>query len=101
MSEIQTLAKISNPYIVGFQEMIKTKNNYYFVYEYCNGGDLESRYKTQKTFPEEEALTIFKQLLMAFKTLVDESILHRSFKKNNIFHYLNFNKIKLCNIIEI
>jgi len=41
MNEIQTLARINNPYIVKFIEMLKTKNNYYFVYEYCNGGTLE------------------------------------------------------------
>ena len=41
MNEIQALARINNPHVVKFYEMIKTHNNYYFVYEYCNGGDLE------------------------------------------------------------
>lgn len=41
MNEIQNLARINNPYIVKFIEMLKTSNNYYFVYEYCNGGTLE------------------------------------------------------------
>lgn len=77
MNEIQTLARINNPHIVGFYECINTSNNFYFVYEYCNGGDLEMQYKKRPTFPEAEALLIFKQLLIAFTTLVKENIMHR------------------------
>ena len=60
MNEIQTLARINNPYIVKFIEMLKTKNNYYFVYEYCNGGTLEDIIGSQKNMPEHEALKIYK-----------------------------------------
>lgn len=60
MNEIQTLARINNPYIVKFIEMLKTKNHYYFVYEYCNGGTLEDIINSQKHLPEHEALKIFK-----------------------------------------
>ena len=42
MNEIQTLARISNPYVVKFIEMLKSSRNYYFVYEFCNGGTLEN-----------------------------------------------------------
>lgn len=41
MNEIQALARISNKNVVQFIEMIKTSSNYYFVYEFCNGGDLD------------------------------------------------------------
>ena len=41
MNEIQTLARINNPYVLRFIEMLKSSKNYYFVYEYCSGGTLE------------------------------------------------------------
>ena len=41
MNEIKTLSKIDNPNIIRFIEMLKTSNNMYLVYEYCNGGTLE------------------------------------------------------------
>lgn len=35
----------SNPYIIKYYERMKSKSNYYFVYEYCNGGTLENHIK--------------------------------------------------------
>lgn len=37
MNEIQTLARINNPHVLKFIEMLKSSRNYYFVYEFCNG----------------------------------------------------------------
>ena len=39
-NEINILAKINHPNIIKFIEMLRTPNNYYLVYEYCNGGTL-------------------------------------------------------------
>jgi serine/threonine protein kinase len=41
MNEIQTLSKIDNIHVVKFLEMLKTSNNMYLIYEFCNGGTLE------------------------------------------------------------
>jgi serine/threonine-protein kinase ULK/ATG1 len=41
LNEIQILSKIKNPNVIRFIEMLRTVNNYYLVYEYCNGGTLE------------------------------------------------------------
>ena len=43
--------------------MLKTSNNFYFVYDYCNGGTLEHKLKHDNHLPEKEALKIFRQLL--------------------------------------
>ncbi|EGR34530.1 protein kinase domain protein [Ichthyophthirius multifiliis] len=94
MNEIQTLARINNPYIVKFIEMLKTKNNYYFVYEYCNGGTLEDVINTQKYLPEHEALKIFKQLVAAFTSIVKNNIMHRDIKPANIL--LHNGQVKLA-----
>jgi serine/threonine protein kinase len=42
INEIRMLSKVEeNEHVVRFIELLKTQNNYYFVYEYCNGGTLE------------------------------------------------------------
>ncbi len=46
--------------------MLKTSNNFYFIYEYCNGGTLENLISKQNKLSEPAAMLIFKQLLSAF-----------------------------------
>ena len=36
--------------MVRFIEILKTANNYYFVYEFCNGGTLEQEIKKEGKF---------------------------------------------------
>ena len=40
-NEIEILSSIDSPYIIKFIEILRTSNNYYLIYEYCNGGTLE------------------------------------------------------------
>lgn len=43
VNEINILSKIEqSPYIIGYVEMLKTPNNFYFIYHYCNGKTLEA-----------------------------------------------------------
>ncbi|KRX07982.1 Protein kinase-like domain [Pseudocohnilembus persalinus] len=87
MNEIQTLAQIDNPHVVKFHEMLKSKNHYYFVYEYCNGGDLEAKLENEDYMNEQEVITLYKQLLIGFQSLNKANILHRDIKPGNIiFH---------------
>ena len=76
MNEIQTLAKISNSNIVKFYEMLVTTNNRYFVYEYCNGGNLEDLLKSKGRFSENEALIIFRffQIFLKKKNILRKII---------------------------
>jgi serine/threonine protein kinase len=60
--------------------MIKSKNNCYLVYEYCNGGTLLNLIRKEQRLEEKRALLIFKQLLEAFKVLNKNSIMHRDLK---------------------
>ena len=42
INEINTLTSLKPcPNIIRYYDMLKTVNNFYFVYEYCNGGTLE------------------------------------------------------------
>ena len=45
--------------VVKFIELLKTLNNYYFVYEYCNGGTLDKFMHEMKIVPEKKALSFF------------------------------------------
>lgn len=67
--------------------MLKTQNNFYFVYEYCNGGTLEGLLRKQNVLDEKSALLIFKQLLEAFQVLNKYNIMHRDLKPDNIFFH--------------
>ena len=64
--------------------MLKTVNNYYFVYEYCNGGTLEKIIKGKGCLGEKNSLFYFKQLVNAFKVLSQHNIMHRDIKPENI-----------------
>ncbi|EGR29303.1 protein kinase domain protein [Ichthyophthirius multifiliis] len=93
MNEIRTLTKIDNPNCVRFQEMLKTSNNMYLIYEYCNGGTLEQAIHKRKFLSEQESIKIFAQLLNAFKSIIKENILHRDLKPSNILIHNNIIKI--------
>lgn len=46
--EINILTNIEkNSHIITYFDMLKTQNNFYFVYEYCNGGTLEGMLRKQ------------------------------------------------------
>lgn len=48
LNEIKTLSKINgNPNIIRFVEMLRTSNNVYLIYEFCNGGTLEDVIKSR------------------------------------------------------
>ncbi len=64
--------------------MLKTVNNFYFVYEYCNGGTLEKILKKTNSLGEKQSLIYFRQLTNAFKVLAEYNIMHRDIKPENI-----------------
>ena len=86
-NEILTLKRLNkerNPNIIRFIEIMRSINNTYYVYEYCNQGTLYEKLKRQKFFPEVEAIRYLKQLLNAMKTLQKHNIVHRDIKSDNI-----------------
>ena len=40
-NEVKILTQVNNPYVVKLFDVLRTTNNLYFVYEYCEGGTLE------------------------------------------------------------
>lgn len=87
-NEAKTLKNITSPYIVRFFELRNTLTHYYFIYEYCNGGTLETFLRRSlNKLSESDILHLFLQLLTAFKTLYSVQVVHRDIKPSNLlFH---------------
>lgn len=100
VNEINTLSSIEqSPHIVRYLDMLKTTNNYYFIYEYCNGGTLSKviqgcKGQQGEVMPLKLALEYFRQLLEAFKVLTQHHIMHRDLKPDNIL--LHNSKLKVA-----
>lgn len=92
-NEIKTLNRIKNPNVIKFYEMLKTANNMYLVYEYCDGGTLEDILQKKHHLSEAESLQVFAQLINAFKAIYNENILHRDLKPSNILIHNGVYKI--------
>ena len=73
--------------------MLKTQNNFYFVYEYCNGGTLDGLLRKENRLDEKKALLILRQLLEAFQVLNKYNIMHRDLKPDNIFFHNDVIKV--------
>lgn len=69
-NEISVLKKLKNPNIIEFVEIMRSSNNTYYVYEYCNGGNLFDFVKKNGKLSEKQAMIYFKQLLNACKDMV-------------------------------
>lgn len=92
-NEIKTLARINNINVVKFIEMLKTANNMYLVYEFCDGGTLEDILQRKHHLSEADSIKIFKQIINAFKAIYKENILHRDLKPSNILFHNDVIKI--------
>lgn len=83
--EIQVMKQLASiPQIITLYKYIKTKNNYYLIYEYCEGGSLFDLMKTKKIFNEIETKEILLQLIIGIKEMHIRKIIHRDLKPENI-----------------
>ena len=83
------LKKKNHPNIINFYEIFETLNNFYIVYELCNGGDLSNclkKYKEKynKPFNQEITQSIMKQIISGLQYLHNNNIIHRDLKLDNI-----------------
>jgi serine/threonine protein kinase len=88
-NEIFILNNIKHENVIKYEGMKSTMNYIYLIFEYCNGGDLQSclsKYmdKYNKPFPEDIVQYIMKQIISGFVYLHGRQILHRDIKLENI-----------------
>ena len=94
INEISILKEISHPNIVRLDQLKQTKDHYYIVMEYCNGGSLTeclANYKKLygKPFTEEIVQYLMRQIVDAIKYLHNRKIIHRDLKLDNILVKFN------------
>ena len=92
-NECNILHELNHPNIVKLVDVKKTKNHYYIIMEYCNGGELAGaleKYKEKygKPFSEELVQYFMRQIIDAFKYIHANGVIHRDIKLENILlHY--------------
>ena len=83
-----------HPNIIRLESVKTTKENYYLVMEYANGGNLDKclkKYKeiNKKYFSEEVIQYFMRQIIDALKYIHEKKIIHRDLKLDNIM--INYN----------
>ena len=66
-NELLILQKIKHENIVHFEHFIQTQNNYYLIFEFCAGGDLQKFLKESGALDEYMAQTFAYQLGQALR----------------------------------
>ncbi|CAF3404699.1 unnamed protein product [Rotaria socialis] len=95
--EAELLSNLHNEHIVKFYESFLENDYLCIVTEFCEGGDLDQRFKQLKkenhTLEEDQVVEWLIQILIAVQYMHKSRILHRDLKARNIF--LKSNKVKI------
>jgi serine/threonine protein kinase len=89
-TELYILSHINHPNIIKFHEVKQTLNNFYLVFDYCNGGNLFNCLKkymkinNNKPFTQEIVQYLMKQIVSCLQYLHSNKIIHRDLKLENI-----------------
>ena len=67
--ELLLLRMIRSPYFVKIHDILKSKNSFYLILDYCNGGSLKDLMENKKLLSEKEAHYLIKQIVEGFAQL--------------------------------
>ena len=84
MKEIEILKHLNHPYIIKLYEYYVTNDYIYLINELINEGDLQSKIRKIKKFPEFAVKIIMLQVFKALMYLNEKSIIHGDLKLENI-----------------
>jgi len=105
-NEIYILKNIDHPNVIKLYEIKQTINNFYLVFDYCNGGGLSNcleahMKKYGKPFSEETLQCIMRKVVSGLHYLHKNKIMHRDMKLDNILvHYHSEEDKKNVNVIN-
>ena len=93
-NEIYILKNVNHPNIIKLYEIKQTLNNFYLVFDLCNGGTLSNcleKYMklNKKLFPQDIAQSIIRQLVSGLQYLHHKKILHRKIGLDNVLLHFN------------
>ena len=88
-NEISILRELKHKNIVKLEDVKVTKNHYYLIMEYCNGGSLSSCLKKYQQnygtpFSQEIVQYLMRQIIDAMRYIHNKNIIHRDLKLDNI-----------------
>ena len=83
LNELNILKTIDHQNVVKIYEFYVDDNNYYFITEYCPGGDLFKGTKNER-LSEVQVACIMYQILLALNHIHKMKIMHRDLKPENI-----------------
>jgi len=95
-NEIFILRNVNHPNIIKLHEIKQTLNNFYLVFDLCNGGGLSNclekymKNNGNKPFSQEIVQHIMRQLVSGLQYLHKNKILHRDLKSDNVL--VNFER---------
>lgn len=86
ISEYEVMLQVRSPYVVSLHQATKTKKNYYFFFEYYNGGDLRKLFNAKgKHLSEKIVQVVSTQICKGLCYLSSLNIIHWDLKLDNIF----------------
>ncbi|CAD8127713.1 unnamed protein product [Paramecium sonneborni] len=82
--ELEILSRLDHPNIIRVYEEYEDVNHFYFVMEYCKGGELFQKIKNNGILNERNTQIIMRQLFSAVRYLHERGIIHRDLKPENL-----------------
>lgn len=83
-SEVKILQKIKHPNIVGLLGSYESENNYYILFEYCEGKTLKEILHQQRSMDIQSVLHIITSIISVMGYMLEKKIMHRDIKPDNI-----------------
>ena len=82
--EVQISKQLKHPNLSQCIVTMESKQSFYIVFDFCEGGDLGNHLKQVKKLSFGQAMDVIRQMRDGYKYLFQQNILHRDLKLDNI-----------------
>lgn len=93
--EIALMRIVSHPNILRLIDVLESQRHLYIILEYAQNGELFDYLIENKSLPEDIAIDLFRQMVLAIEYLHIHGICHRDLKPENILLDSN-NRVKIA-----